>query len=61
VENPLRGNKLQRVPFVRSHKPNVTTNVIFPKTSPFYTPSLSAADKDNVHVYASPDAVCAFV
>ncbi|KAJ7927524.1 hypothetical protein B0H13DRAFT_2554923 [Mycena leptocephala] len=61
LEKPLRGNKLQRAPFVRSHRRNVTTNVIFPKTSPFYTPSRSAADKENVNIYASPEAVCAIV
>jgi hypothetical protein len=61
LEKPLRGNKLQRAPFVRSHRRNVTTNVIFPKTSPFYTPSRSAADKENVNIYASPEAVRAIV
>ncbi|KAJ6595635.1 hypothetical protein DFH09DRAFT_1272933 [Mycena vulgaris] len=45
LELPLRGNKMQRAPFVRSTKHNVTTNVVFPKSSPFYTPS--AADKEN--------------
>jgi hypothetical protein len=77
LERPLRGNKLQRPPFrvVRSHRRNgaVTTNVVFPKESPFYAPSRSAfaaekhkdkdkdKDKENVNVYASPEAVCALV
>ncbi|KAJ7851217.1 hypothetical protein B0H13DRAFT_2360246 [Mycena leptocephala] len=61
LEKPLRGNKQQRAPFVRSHKRNITTNVISPKTSPFYTPSRSAADKEssvlgfNVHLVVSAD------
>ncbi|KAJ6623643.1 hypothetical protein B0H10DRAFT_2213327 [Mycena sp. CBHHK59/15] len=41
----LRGNKLQRPPFVKSRKVNVTTNVVFPKTSPFYTST--TAEKEN--------------
>ncbi|KAJ7927557.1 hypothetical protein B0H13DRAFT_2554997 [Mycena leptocephala] len=79
LEKPLRGNKLQRAPFVRSHRRNggVTTNVIFPKGSPFYTPGPSRSasavekhkdkdkenvkDKENINVYASPKAVRALV
>jgi hypothetical protein len=61
LEKPLRGNKLQRAPFVRSHKRNVTTNVVFSKTSPFHTPSRSVANKENSNIYASPEAVRAIV
>jgi hypothetical protein len=71
LEKPLRGNKLQHAPFVRSHRRHgaVTTNVIFPKGSPFYTSPRSASaaekhkdkDKENVVVYASPTAVRAIV
>ncbi|KAJ6545370.1 hypothetical protein B0H19DRAFT_1266816 [Mycena capillaripes] len=56
LEKPLRGNKLQRA-FAQSVKHNVNTNVVFHKTSPFYTPS--AAEKENV--YGSPQAVRALV
>ncbi|KAJ7758119.1 hypothetical protein DFH07DRAFT_772593 [Mycena maculata] len=57
---PLRGNKIQpqRAPFVLSTKHNVTTNAVFSKTSPFYTPS--AAGKENVG-YPSMEDVCALV
>ncbi|KAJ7144092.1 hypothetical protein C8R44DRAFT_725080 [Mycena epipterygia] len=56
LELPLRGNKMARTPFVKSTKLNVSTNVVFAKTSPFYTPT--AADKENAPVYAgNVDAV----
>ncbi|KAJ7146568.1 hypothetical protein C8R44DRAFT_973322 [Mycena epipterygia] len=56
LELPLRGNKMARAPFVKSTKLNVSTNVVFSKTSPFYTPT--AADKENASVYAqNVDAV----
>ncbi|KAJ7146562.1 hypothetical protein C8R44DRAFT_845667 [Mycena epipterygia] len=56
LELPLRGNKMARTPFVKSTKLNVSTNVVFSKTSPFYTPT--AADKENAPVYAqNVDAV----
>ncbi|KAJ7463701.1 hypothetical protein FB451DRAFT_1403718 [Mycena latifolia] len=42
LELPLRGNKLAWTPFFRSTKFNVTTNVIFPRSSIFY------ADKENI-------------
>jgi hypothetical protein len=57
LERPLHGNKLQHVPFGPFIKPNVTTNVVFPKTSVFYT--LSPGDKENA--YGSPEAGHALV
>ncbi|KAJ7628488.1 hypothetical protein FB45DRAFT_918396 [Roridomyces roridus] len=57
LDLPLRGNKAQRPPLVRSTKHNVTTNVVFDRSSPFYT---FTNDKENVQ-YSSPRAVRALV
>ncbi|KAJ7628524.1 hypothetical protein FB45DRAFT_918507 [Roridomyces roridus] len=57
LDLPLRGNKAQRPPLVRSTKHNVITNVVFDRSSPFYT---STNDKENIQ-YSSPRAVRALV